>query len=123
MDMDLNTVANVIADNITSLLINDSVTDYASNPTPDPWKTAKRWSKTCVHIGFYTNVICLPVGIILNLISVIIFVKNKMSRTAVGLHLIFLGLADALECFSAIFMTFWPFGKTVIPGYLYPVAK
>ena len=106
-----------------NLSANNDMTTDVSDPVTDPWTTAKRWSKICVYIAFVSNLIFLPVGIILNLISVLIFFKNKMWRTAVGFHLIFLGMADALECFSAIFMTFWPFGRTVIPGYLYPIDR
>ena len=116
-------------DNLTMATVFENVTSLLSNDVPvlpteiDPWATAKRWSKTTVTIGFILLLIFMPTGIILNLISVFIFIKNKMSRTAVGLHLIFLGLADALECFSAIFIAFWAFGRTSIPGYLYPIDR
>ena len=116
---DLDNLTSVV-ENLTSLLLND-VTD---SPTEiDPWATAKRWSKTTVTIGFVLILIFMPIGVILNFISVFVFIKNKMSRTAVGLHLIFLGLADALECFSAIFIAFWAYGSHVIPGYLYPIDR
>ena len=116
---DLDNITSVV-ENVTSLLTND-VTILSTEI--DPWATAKRWSKTTVTIGFILLIIFMPIGVILNLISVFIFIKNKMSRTAVGLHLIFLGLADALECFSAIFIAFWAFGRIAIPGYLYPIDR
>ena len=122
-------VTNYFTDNETMTTIanvnisNNTIIDEILPPEFDPWKTAKRWSKTPVYIGFVSLLIFMPIGIFLNLISVIIFIKNKMLKTAVGLHLIFLGLADSMECFSAIFIAFWGLGRTVIPGYLYPIDR
>ncbi len=108
--------------------MNETVTERVGllddvEPTVDPWSTARVWSKVVVYIGFVSLVICMSIGTVLNLISVVIFIANKMSRTAVGLHLICLSIADASVCLMAIFIAFWGFGRQTIPGYLYPIDR
>ena len=52
------------------------------------------------RIGMYTAFVLCPTGFILNLVSVVIFVKSKIARTSVGLHMVFLAIADNLVLVS-----------------------
>ncbi len=84
------------------------------------WKTAKHYTDLSKLIGF----ILLNfnhVGVLLNLLCFIIFIKTRMYRTAVGLHLTCLSIADAFVTFGACFVTFWFLGRAMIPGYIYPI--
>ena len=118
----MNLAMNGTDDSNSSIFVSN-FTDPWQGFLKDRWLTARRWDQTSIYIGFIGLVITMPVGMILNILCVIIFAKNNMSTTAVGLHLILLGMADSAECFSAIFIAFWGFGRYVIPGYLYPVDR
>ncbi len=96
--------------------------DLANNlaETDVGWKTAKSYTDLSRLIGF----ILLnfnPIGLLLNILCFVIFIKLKMYRTAVGLHLTCLSIADALVMFGGSFVTFWFLGRAVIAGYIYPV--
>ena len=46
------------------------------------------------QVGLYSNVILIPIGIILNILSFIIFYKIKTYKSATGLHLMCMAIAD-----------------------------
>ena len=52
------------------------------------------FAKTVQQIEMYSNLIIIPVGILLNLVCVITFIKSKISSSPTGLHLTCLAVAD-----------------------------
>ena len=86
----------------------------------DAWKTAKHYtelSKLIEFILFNFN----HLGVLLNILCFVIFIRMRMYRTAVGLHLTVLSIADGLVTLGACFVTFWFLGRAMIPGYIYPI--
>ena len=51
---------------------------------------------TTEQIELYGNLIVVPVGVVLNLLSFVIFYKIKTHKTATGLHLMCIALGDSL---------------------------
>ena len=49
---------------------------------------------TAFQFGLYSNVILIPIGIILNILSFVIFYKIKTYKSATGLHLMCMAIAD-----------------------------
>ena len=49
---------------------------------------------TAFQVGLYSNVILVPIGIILNILSFVIFYQIKTHKSATGLHLMYMAIAD-----------------------------
>ena len=53
-----------------------------------------RYVDTAFQFGLYSNVILVPIGIVLNILSFIIFYQIKTYKSATGLHLMCIAIAD-----------------------------
>ena len=51
-------------------------------------------------VEMYGDFVIIPVGIFVNVLSVMVFVKSKIAWTPVGLHLMYLAIADSLVLVS-----------------------
>ena len=53
------------------------------------------------QIEMFGDLVIIPMGIFVNVLSVMIFVKSRMAWTPVGLHLMYLAIADSLVLVSS----------------------
>ena len=51
-------------------------------------------------VEMYSDLVIVPMGVFINCLCILIFVKSKMAYTAVGLHLMYLAIADNLVLVS-----------------------
>ena len=84
-----------------------SVYNYSFYNEPAPASVYKIIGK----IELSTNMFLMPVGFLLNLLNVIVFVKSRIAWTSVGLHMMFLAIADNLVLFSGFVIntSFWQY--------------
>ena len=75
-------------ENLTEMMI--SSFSNRSNPVFD----------IIAQVEMYSDLIIVPTGVFVNCLCILIFVKSKMAFTAVGLHLIYLAIADNLVLMS-----------------------
>ena len=52
--------------------------------------------ETTIQIEMYAGLVVIPIGFVLNLLCLMIFIKSGIVRTPTGIHLVFLTLADNL---------------------------
>ena len=52
------------------------------------------------QVGMYSDLVITPMGVFVNFLSIAIFVKSRMAWTSVGLHLMYLAVADNLVLVS-----------------------
>ena len=60
------------------------------------------------QVHMYGTLTIVPVGVFLNILSIVIFVKSKLAWTPVGLHMMYLAIADNLILVSILIrVTLW----------------
>ena len=79
-----------------NLAINSSTGTFFPNSTPEVMQEPIPWADTIARIAMYSQLVISPVGLVLNLLCFIVFVKSNTARTATGIHLTFLAIADGV---------------------------
>ena len=97
----------------SNLVTNASAENFLPNSTPEFMQEPSPWVDTIAQIAMYSQLIIIPVGLVLNLLCFIVFVKSSTARTATGIHLTFLAIADSLVLLSAFVL-----GTEQWPSYI-----
>ena len=67
-------------------------------------------------VHMYGTLTVAPAGVLLNILAIVVFVKSQMAWTPVGLHMLYLGIADNLVLVSVFVRTcLWRYYLIYIP--------
>ena len=79
---------------------NSSETNHPQTMTGSQDSQSASIFNIIAQIEMFGDLVIIPMGIFVNVLSVMIFVKSRMAWTPVGLHLMYLAIADSLVLVS-----------------------
>ena len=84
-----------------------------------PEKNTMDWRHVTKMVEIYGSFALVPVGVLLNIITLMIFYKIKTHKTPTGLHLMCIALADNVVLIARLFYRtqFWK-NANVIPNFM-----
>ncbi len=86
----------------------------SSSGNGDYWSQFPDYVRTCYDFAWYCYLPIILIGFVLNTVCLVVLIRMKMSRTAVGLHLIWIAISDNLMLLAKFFR------EGYIPEFFYP---
>ncbi len=96
----------------TSINFTNNMTSTSGNK--DYWSQFPAYVKRCYDVVWYCYLPIILIGFVLNTVCLVVLIRMKMSRTAVGLHLIWIAISDNLMLLAKFFR------EGYIPEFFYP---